>query len=253
MKLASFVLPTMLLLASGCNNNSTAPTDTTPQPYTAGDAFFGTLSPQGSQFGTFNVLQSATTTITLASVTTSGTRNTLSTPLTLLLGSLSADGSDCVGTTTVTATPALTAHVRQDLTVATYCVKLSDPGNLASAVDFGVVILQMANTQPVGSAGTDTFSSNLYPQGAATRTFPMSQPGEARVVLTGVSPAASIGIGLGMTSDGNNCFLNQAVVTTPGSGAELSAIADTGRYCVRAFDPGGLADRVTFTAQITHQ
>ena len=251
MKRAPLLPLAMLLFISGCTKAPTVPTDNTPQPYTVADAFLGTLAPQSSQFKTFNVLQSADTTITLVSEMIGNT--TLSVPVTMVLGSLSADGNDCVGTTSTTATPALTAHLKQTLSVATYCVKLSDQGSLGSSVDFAVVIVQAANVPTLGSPGSDTFSTNLYPMSSAVRTFPMSQAGEAKVTLSNVSPAASIGIGLGMTSDGNNCFLNKTVVTTPGAGAELSAAADPGQYCVKVFDPGGLADRVNFTAQIAHQ
>ena len=251
MKRAPFLPLAMLLLVSGCTKAPTVPTDNTPQPYSVADVFFGTLSPQSSQFKTFNVLQSAAATITLVSEMTGNM--TLSVPLTLVLGSLSADGNDCVGTTSTTATPALTAHLKQTLSVATYCVKVSDTGGLSTGVDFAVLIIQAANVPTLGSPGSDTFSTNLYPMSSAVRTFPMSQAGDAKVTLSNVSPAASIGLGLGMTSDGSNCFLNKAVVTTPGAGAELSAAADPGRYCVKVFDPGGLADRVNFTAQIEHQ
>ena len=252
MRTAFFCLLTPLLWAAGCQSGPNVPPAPTPQPYATADAFVATLSPQGSQFKTFNVLQTATTTITLASEISDGA--TVSAPLTLLLGSLSADGNDCAGSTTVTVAPALTAHIKQSLAVATYCVKVSDPGSLSGNVDFGVIISQAADTTVLGSpAGTDTFSSNLYPMGAVVRTFSMTQTGQATVTLSSVSPAASVGIGVGMTSDGNNCLLNQLVVTTPGSGTTISATADAGLYCVKVYDPGSLANRVVFTAQITHQ
>jgi hypothetical protein len=250
MKTAFCCLLISAFFVSGCHN-STAPTTTPSAPYFSSDVFFGTLSPQSTQFHEVDVLQSASVIVTLVGLTTPGTNETISTPITLLLGTLSGDA--CVGSTTVAATPALTAHLTQQLSTGAYCVAVSDGGGLSSPADFSVRIVQTANVDAIGQAGTDTFSSNLYPGSTDVRTFATAQRGDILVKLLNVTPAAAITFGLGVTSDGSNCLLHKAVVSTPGSPSEFAATADAGSYCVKVSDPGGLADRVTFNIEIQHQ
>jgi hypothetical protein len=249
MKTAFCCLLISALFVSGCHN-STAPTTTPAAPYFSNDVFFGTLSPQGTQFRGLDVLQPASVTLTLVGLATPGSNATLSTPITLLLGTLSGDA--CIGSTTVAATPALTAHLTQELGTGGYCVSVSDAGGLTGDADFSVRIVQTANVDPIGQAGTETFSSNLYPGSTDVRTFATAQRGDVLVKLLNVSPARAVNFGLGVTSDGANCFVHKAVVSTPGSPAEISATADAGSYCVKVTDPGGLANRVTFNIEIRH-
>jgi hypothetical protein len=130
-------------------------------------------------------------------------------------------------------------------------VSIADLGSLMSDVDFAIRINQSANTTAIGSAGTDTFSSNLYPLGVATRTFGASQSGNVTVTLASVTPAATLGIGLGIPNN-NDCVLNTSVITALGSGTTMSANADAGTYCVRMFDAGQLTNRVLFNVSIVH-
>lgn len=246
----AFCLLIAALCVSGCHN-STTPTETPAQPYFSTDVFFGTLSPQGTQFHGFDVLQSASVTLTLVGLTTPGTNTPLSTPITLLLGSLS--GNACIGATTVAATPALTAHLTQQLATGGYCVSVSDAGGLTGDAEFSVRIAQTANIDAIGQAGTEAFSSNLYPGSTDLRTFATGQRGDIVVKLLTVSPAEAITFGLGVTSDGSSCFVHKAAVSTPGSPAEISANGDAGAYCVKVTDPGGLPNRVTFNIEIKHQ
>ena len=242
----------ILVLSAGCNKTSTTPTSTTPDPYVVSDVFSGTLSMQGTQLRVFSVVQTSQTVLTLASLKRSGTNTTVSVPLTLVLGTPTTDASTCTPSTTLTVSPALTAHFNQQLIAGTYCVSLTDPGNLTDTVDFGVRINQSANATPVGKAGTEAFSTNLYRAGSVMRTFATSQSGSISVMLNGVSPATSVGFGLGVPG-ASECFLYSSTTSTPGTSQELSASADSGAYCVKVFDTGLVADRVLFDMKITHQ
>jgi hypothetical protein len=216
--------------------------------------FTGTLSIGGTQFMTVVVQQTATTSIKLASLRLAGTTTTVSVPVSIQLGTLSSDGLTCSSTTSVTVTPALTNQINQQLIAGTYCVAIVDAGSLTGDLDFAVRIDQAANTSALGTPGTETFSSNLYPSGTAMRTFAASQSGNISVSVTSVTPAAAIGLGLGVpNTDSSDCAFTTTLTTTAGSGNSINATADAGTYCVKVFDAAGLRDRVLFSVQITHQ
>jgi hypothetical protein len=121
-------------------------------------------------------------------------------------------------------------------------------------VDFVVRTKTSVGTVTEGVAGTENFSTNLYPGNSLTRSISVGQAGDVTVTLTQVSPAASIAFGIGVSKANNgDCYLTQSVVTTKGSTASLTVRADPGNYCVRVFDPGTLPERVTFFMQIVHQ
>jgi hypothetical protein len=246
----SFLL-IVLMLAPACKTPTTSPTSTAPVPYSNSQVFTGTLSAQGMYFQGFSVTSQATVTVDLAGLTKAGTMTTVSMPLQLTLGTLNADGSACTGTTTVTASPSLTSQINQSLIAGTYCVQLVDAGSLTSDVNFAIRVNQSANTTVVGQAGTETWSSNLYPLGVLTRTFAVTQAGNVTVSLSSVTPAAALGIGIGVPNN-NDCVLNTSLVTTPGAGANLSTTTEVGTFCVRLFDTGQLPGRVLFNVTITH-
>jgi hypothetical protein len=249
---AALLLVLTAVIAAGCRNNN-EPTTPDQQAYFTADPFTGTLAPGGVALHGIDVLQTADVAITLVGLTTAGTNTTVSAPMKFVLGTYSADQSTCVGTTTVTASPALTAHINQQLTLGGYCLSIADAGSLSGSVDFSVLIRQSANVTPGGQAATETFSSNLYPGETIARSFAAAAKADAQVTLTSVTPAAGIGLGLGATTDGSNCMVHKAVVSTPGEPAVISATADPGGYCVKVFDPGGLAQRVVFNIEIKHQ
>lgn len=253
MTLGRAALVLILLAPIGCKNTTTITPSDASQSFGSTEMFTGTLSVQGSKFHSFSLPANATATVTLASLRLAGTNTTLSVPVRLLLGSPSADGATCTGTTTATGTPRLTAHLSQDLVPGAYCVSVADIGELPGDVDFGVRIFLFSGDVSQGQAGTEKFSSNLYPGGTVNRTFVTNQSGDIVVTLTDVQPGASIGFGLGITTNNSDCLFNQATIGSSGSRAELRAQADSGGYCVRVFDPGTLPNRVTFFIDITHQ
>jgi hypothetical protein len=254
MRLRRLLCLITLSLVGGCNKVDIAPSEGDEVPFVSTVIFAGTLAPQGTRFLPFDVVQSSTAAVTLAGLRPSGTNTAVSVPLALSLGTVATGGTTCDILTTVTVTPALTSHISRDVTGGqNLCVQLSDPGNLTGDTDFAVRVQQSSALGPLGQAGTETFSTNLYPQGYANRTFAQSEGGPVTVRLTSASPAAALGLGLGVTQTGSDCYFSRTVVSTPGQPAELTADADLGEYCVRVFDPGGLPDRVLFSVQITHK
>src|SRR4029079_15433910 len=158
----------------------------------------------------------------------------------------------CSPTTTVTTPPTLVPKITQQLLVGTYCVQLSDSGGLTSDMDFDIRITLSFNPPTIGSAGTEIFASNVYPSGTSTRTFPASATGQITVRLTQLTPAVSLGFGLGVPGGNEDCSLFKGVITQPGVVPEISAPAEAGSYCVKLWDTGQLTGRTQFQVQITH-
>jgi hypothetical protein len=238
---------------SGCLQSEVDESPFEPDPIfqDSSEIFTDTLSPQGSKMKVFVLTFQAQTRVTLASLTSGATA--LSVPLVLTFGTPSADATTCTPTSTVTVTPALTTQITQELVTGTYCVGIADAGSLTGDVTFAVRIRKSLAPPDFGKAGTDTISTNLYPGGKINRTFGVTASGEVKLALTGVNPQATLGLGIGVTQDTfDDCYLNKIVVTTAGSQPQLTANVEPGIYCVKVFDPGGLPDRVTFSASITH-
>ena len=243
----------LTLFLPGCRNDA-APTPVDPGPTsgTSTEFFTGTLSVGGTQLYSIPVQQALNVKVTLASLLRPGTNVPVETPLTLLVGT-SSDGANCAGTNTVTVSPSLTSHIDLNLPVAQYCVTIKDPGTLTGDVDFAVRVKLSVGTPVEGFAGTDSFSTNIYPGGVATRTFVVGQTGDVKITLNQVQPAASLAFGVGVTKDTSECRFIQTTVVPKGAGGDITIRADPGAYCVRVYDPGGLPERVTFFMSIAHQ
>ena len=126
------------LLTAACGNdddNTPAPTPVGPQT----EAFSGRLEVGGSSFYSFTVGASGQVAITLASLVPTKPGPALSAVLDLGVGT--PLGTDCNVMNGVPASPALTAQLVNTLTAATYCTRLSDPGNLTAPVNFTVRIV----------------------------------------------------------------------------------------------------------------
>ena len=245
-----------LVFAAGCNKaTSTAPTDSTATASgTQSDFFLGTLAPGGTQFNSFPLVVSATVTFTLVSLVQTGTSTLDPSFVSLTYGTPGSDGTVCTPVQTVNVTPALTNQISVSLAPGSYCVQVADTGGLSGSVDFAVRTKTSVGSVTEGKAGTETFSTNLYPGNNLTRTVAVGTAGDVNITLTQVTPAASIGFGIGVTKSNNgDCYLTKSVVSARGSTASLSVKTDPGTYCVKVFDPGTLPDRVTFFMEIAHQ
>lgn len=127
------------LASLGCGKDTpTSPTTSTPTSST--ELFTGTLSPKGSSFYSFSVTNAGTASITLASLASS--RVGLAVPSRLTVGLGVPSGFGCATTTTVDASPGLTAQLTASGAKDNiYCVYLADPGVLTGDVLFVIRIV----------------------------------------------------------------------------------------------------------------
>lgn len=130
---------------AGCGNSATTTSPTTTTTATAlTELYSGTLSPKGSSFYSFTVAATGSLSITLASTTTTKIGPAVAATLTLGLGTPSGFG--CAVTSSVAATPGLSAQLSNASLTAesngsVYCLRISDPGQLTSDILFVVRIV----------------------------------------------------------------------------------------------------------------
>jgi hypothetical protein len=111
-------------------------------------------------------------------------------------------------------------------------------------------------SEPDTVAPAETFSGTLAPQGANVFTFTVKQAGTVSVTLTNLTPASTVGLGLGTpTGSGNttNCvlstFTNDA---TAGAAPQITTTGQPGSLCVRVYDAGKVTASVAFTINVVH-
>jgi hypothetical protein len=119
-------------------------------------------------------------------------------------------------------------------------------------------------TAPTTTAGTgtDTFASFLAIGGSSTHTFPVTQAGTIAITLTVVTPAAVVGLGVGVpNASGSGCSLANSLdasaatadATTGATTPQLTIPAVVGTYCAKVYDSGQLGDiGRTFSVTIAH-
>jgi len=138
-------------------------------------------------------------------------------------------------------------HIRVSLTVV-WAVAL------AAGACGGNTTSPAAATTAAPAAGTDTFTGQMAPGGAAIHHFTASATGTVSVTLTATDPPAML-VGLGIGIPGNNagvCDMTTSVQARPGSTAQLTASVEAGTYCAGVFDVGGLGSGgvlVTYSVQ----
>jgi hypothetical protein len=99
---------------------------------------------------------------------------------------------------------------------------------------------------------TDTFNGTLPILGRNTHQFTVQQIGGVTVSITGITPGASVGIGVG-TPSGANCLLMQNLTAVASPNAQLSGTATiTGTFCVSVFDVGNLVESVDYVVIVLH-
>ena len=124
-------------LGAACGDDTpVAPTTTFPTATT--EVYSGSLAAGGSGFYSFSVAAAGSVSITFASLIDASGR-ILNTPLTMGMGVPAGEG--CSVTTSVTASPSLSAQLTNSATISIYCVQLSDAGRLTAPATFGVRIV----------------------------------------------------------------------------------------------------------------
>jgi hypothetical protein len=109
-----------------------------------------------------------------------------------------------------------------------------------------------ATPTPAPPTVTDTFTGTLLILGSNTHQFTIQQIGAIKVTLTGVTPGASVGIGVG-TPSGSNCVLLQNLTAVASPNTQISGTATVvGTFCVSVFDVGNLVESVDYTITVLH-
>ncbi len=142
MKTLKLLALLLFVATAGACGGSDSSTSTTPSvtvgPTTA--LFEGTLDPNGFAFYSFNVQQTGSVMIMLASVTSSlapGTSSAVTVGLSIGVPS----GTDCTIQNSIPASAALTSQLVVNMTPGLYCARIYDLGNLKSSVNFAVRIV----------------------------------------------------------------------------------------------------------------
>lgn len=133
------VLLTAVLAATTACGDDPPTTPTTTTPTTTTEVYAGTLTPGSVGFYSFAVVNSGTAAITLGSLIDTATGRPLETSVQLGLGIPRRE--ECETSTTLTASPGLTAQLSIPVTLGIYCVQIREIGNVRGAVSFGVRIV----------------------------------------------------------------------------------------------------------------
>jgi hypothetical protein len=110
-------------------------------------------------------------------------------------------------------------------------------------------------TDPTPQSTSTTFSGSLAPLGAPVFFTFAAAAGPVAITLTSVNPSTTSGIGLGLgTPNGTTaCTLtNFTTSAVASSTAQISVNETAGSYCVQVYDPGSLANSLTFALSVSH-
>lgn len=100
---------------------------------------------------------------------------------------------------------------------------------------------------------TATFTGVVGPNGSVSRSFTAQLDGSARVSLSGITPATSLGLGMGVPrADGTGCLLTYSTTAANQASAELSGAVAAGVFCVQVYAPATAAETVRFSVSLTH-
>ena len=250
MKHSVLALIVVAVAGAACGGDSPT-TPSTPTPSGSTETFTGSLPLQGSSFYSFTVPTAETVSVSLASLTASGTGPAATSVVRLGVGV--PLGTDCSVTNSVDTAAGLTSQLTAPVNPDVYCVKISDIGNLAGPMNFTIRIgHNLAATSPNPTAATDTFASFLAIGGSSTHTFPVSKSGTIVVTLTSVTPSLMVGVGIGIPSS-TTCLLSISSNATAGSTPPITVPVDAGSYCVEIYDAGALnVPGVAFSMTIAH-
>lgn len=133
-------------------------------------------------------------------------------------------------------------RVRLSLVIALVALTLSACSDDASTV-----------TSPSIPPTSFTFATSFTARGSATRTFDQVVTGTVAVTLTSVTPDVPLGIGIGIPGTaGSACNLTRAEIVRAGTAPHITLRAEPGTWCVRVWDPGTVAELVSFSMAVTY-
>jgi hypothetical protein len=97
----------------------------------------------------------------------------------------------------------------------------------------------------------ETFSGIIV-SGTTSRVFSARTTGLAVARLSGITPAAALGIGLGIPRDSGSCLLARSTTSADGLDAEVSAAVELGTFCVQVFAPPTSTTEVRYTVTLEY-
>jgi hypothetical protein len=251
MKTSVLVLLVAALASTACNKNSqsvTAPATSTSSGST--ETFSGSLALQGSSFYSFTVTTAETVSVSLATLTPNSLGPASTSVVRLGLGVPS--GTGCSVNTSVDTAAGLTAQLTAPANPDVHCVSISDIGNLTDPMNFMIRIGHNVTSPSSTTTTIETFASFLAVGGSSARTFSITQSGTISLTLTSVTPSITIGLGIGIPSQGG-CSLSRSVDATAGSSPQVTVAVDASTYCAEVYDAGTLTvPAVAFSMTIAH-
>jgi len=106
-------------------------------------------------------------------------------------------------------------------------------------------------TAPATSPVTETFASQLFVGGSASRSFTAAKAGTATVTLVSAGTSATkVGFGIGVPDVlGSGCLFTRSNEAAT-AGTSFTLPVDPGTFCVRVYDAGALTSAITFSITI---
>ncbi len=247
---ASIAALLALAVLSGCNNDEPTAPSGPSGPTSNVVVFTGTVAPAGSQIHTFTIGGGVPVRVSLGSLIDS---NAQPLPQSVRLTFGIPQGTGCGALQTVVTPVTLATQISALLSQGTYCVSVTDIGQLPGQATFGVRIV-FGDPRSDAGGGTITYTSTVFQGGFTSRTFDASQAGTVTVFFDTIDPGSvpslSLGIGFPRTDGSGGCQITQLHTATRGS--QFSVNVDAGTYCVRIADPGTVTGSATFSLRITH-
>ena len=107
---------------------------------------------------------------------------------------------------------------------------------------------------PLVYPATSTLETQLFVDGAVSRTFTTSKAGTVSVTLTHAgADGTTVGLGVGIPQGAlASCTLATSITTAASSTPQFNVPVDTGSYCVTVYDVGTLTDTITFDLTIVY-
>lgn len=101
---------------------------------------------------------------------------------------------------------------------------------------------------------TEDFAGTIDPLGTNIHTFTVKAVGPLTVLLTSVSPLATLAVGVSIGGwDGTTCTAVAANHNArAGTASVLSGTANVGNFCVQVYDSGNFTEPVTYAIQVSH-
>jgi hypothetical protein len=117
---------------------------------------------------------------------------------------------------------------------------------------FGAIATLSSGSDPKVAA---TFEGSVAREGVSAHSFTVQREGAVDVTLTGLRPAPTtkIGLGLGTPTAAGNCALVEAMDSTEVNG-RITGTLRKGTYCVAIYDSGGVAaEPLDYTVSVTEE